>query len=371
MNILDRYIVRAILGPVALVMTVALVLGALFLFIGQQDDIGVGTFTAVDAFWFVLLSLPQQAWELLPIISLIGALIGMGSLARGSEITVIRATGISVARLTFSALLAAILLIIVGIALGEFVAPRLEQVARQQKAFSKFEDVSFGTGGGSWVRDGNLILGVSHQTGERQFGGMLVFELSEDHRLMAIGHAANATAAPNRTWVLTGYGESRFEPETGTSCALQPSRCATRVMTRPEKRRVLESAVSAGFLGLAVTDPRQLETRALWRLIQYYQANSLDARPYLFAFWSRIARTVAIAFAVVLAVPFALGSLRSAGAGARTMVGLMLGIVFFLLQRLIESGTLVFELDPELLAWLPTTLLAVVTIALLARASRA
>jgi lipopolysaccharide export system permease protein len=109
----------------------------------------------------------------------------------------------------------------------------------------------------------------------------------------------------------------------------------------------------------------------LWRLIQYYEANALDARPYVFAFWSRIARTFAIAFAVVLAVPFALGSLRSAGAGARTMVGLMLGIVFFLMQRLIESGTLVFELNPVLLAWLPTTLLAVVSLALLGRAARA
>jgi lipopolysaccharide export LptBFGC system permease protein LptF len=49
---------------------------------------------------------------------------------------------------------------------------------------------------------------------------------------------------------------------------------------------------------------------------------------------------------------------------------LLLGIVFFLLQRLIESGTLVFELDPVLLAWLPTTLLAVVALALLGRAMR-
>jgi lipopolysaccharide export system permease protein len=357
MNILDRYIIRAILGPVALVMSVALALGALFLFLGQQDDIGVGNFTAVDAFWFVLLSLPQQAWELLPIVALIGSLIGLGSLARGSEITVIRATGVSVMRLTLSAFLAAILLVLLEVGIGEFLAPPLEQVARQQKAFSKFQDLSFGTGGGSWVRDGNLILGVSRQTGERQFGGMLVFEIGSDHRLQAIGHAANATAAPNRTWVLTGYAESRFNPE--------------RVTTAPASRRVLESAVSAGFLGLAVTDPHQLETQALWRLIQYYEANALDARPYVFAFWSRIARTVAIAFAVVLAVPFALGSLRSAGAGARTMVGLSLGIVFFLLQRLIESGTLVFELNPVLLAWLPTTLLAVVAVALLARSARA
>ena len=68
----------------------------------------------------------------------------------------------------------------IEVALGEFVAPPLEQVARQQKAFSKFQDLSFGTGGGSWVRDGNLILGVSRQTGEQQFGGMLVFELSPE-----------------------------------------------------------------------------------------------------------------------------------------------------------------------------------------------
>jgi lipopolysaccharide export LptBFGC system permease protein LptF len=49
-------------------------------------------------------------------------------------------------------------------------------------------------------------------------------------------------------------------------------------------------------------------------------------------------------------------------------VGLLLGIGFFLLQRLIESGTLVFDLNPVVLAWLPTALLAVVSMTLLARA---
>jgi lipopolysaccharide export system permease protein len=62
-----------------------------------------------------------------------------------------------------------------------------------------------------------------------------------------------------------------------------------------------------------------------------------------------------------------LGSLRSAGAGTRMMLGLMIGIGLFLLQRLIESGTVVFNLNPVLLAWLPTTLLALVTLMLLVR----
>jgi lipopolysaccharide export system permease protein len=87
----------------------------------------------------------------------------------------------------------------------------------------------------------------------------------------------------------------------------------------------------------------------------------------VFAFWSRIARTVAVAFTVLLAIPFVLGSLRTAGAGTRMLMGLVLGLGFFLLQRLIESGTVVFNLNPLLLAWMPTALLALVVLVLLAR----
>ena len=45
MNLLDRYVIRAVLGGVFVVLAVLLALGALFLFANQQDDIGVGTYT--------------------------------------------------------------------------------------------------------------------------------------------------------------------------------------------------------------------------------------------------------------------------------------------------------------------------------------
>ena len=354
MRQLDGYIVRAILGPVALVTAVVLVLSGLFLFIGQQDDIGLGSYTAFDAAKYVLLNLPEQAWALLPVSALIGSLMGLGALARGSEITVIRAAGISPWRIGVSALMAAGILIVLEVGLGEFIAPHLQTAARQNKAFSKLSEVTFGGGGGAWVKDGDRILSAARQSGERQFGGMMVFELSSDHRLQAIGHADRASASANSGWMLRGYTESRFEGD--------------RVVTQPVGERMLQSRVTAEFLGLAVENPNELEVMSLYRLIRYYQQRSLDARPYIFALWSRIARTVGIAFAVLLAVPFVLGSLRSAGAGARTMVGLIVGIALFLLQRLIESGTLVFDLNPVILAWIPTALLGVVTVSLLARA---
>jgi len=135
-SVLDRYIVRTILGTVALVMAVLLVLWALFVFIDQQSDVGIGHYTALGALWYSLLNLPQQAYELLPITALIGSLLGLGALARGSELTVIRATGVSVARLASMALLAGLVLVLFEVLLGEFLAPPLQETARAQKAFS-------------------------------------------------------------------------------------------------------------------------------------------------------------------------------------------------------------------------------------------
>jgi lipopolysaccharide export system permease protein len=352
-SVLDRYVVRTILSAVLLVMVVFLMLGGLWVLIDQLDDIGIGHYTAWSALWYTLLNLPQQAYELLPITVLIGTLLGLGTLARGSELTVVRATGVSVARLAGMTLMAAGLLIGVELVLGEFLGPPLQQVAREQKAFSKLNNVSFGTGSGAWVRDGDLIFNVAGQSGQRQFGGMQIFELSPQHQLLALGHARRATAGSNRKWLLTDYAESRFSGDT--------------VSSTPPAERIIESNVTAGFLGLAVQDPDQLTIGALWRLIRYYQSNALDAREYVFAFWSRIARTVAVAFCALLAIPFALGPLRSTGAGTRMLLGLVLGIAFFLMQRLIESSTVVFALNPVLLAWLPAAVLATVSLGLLSR----
>jgi lipopolysaccharide export system permease protein len=352
-SVLDRYVMRTILTAVVLVMGVFLMLGGLWVLIDQLDDIGIGRYTAWSALGYTLLNLPQQAYELLPITVLIGTLLGLGSLARGSELTVVRATGVSVARLAGMTLMAAALLIGVELVLGEFLGPPLQQVAREQKAFSKLNNVSFGTGSGAWVRDGDLILNVAGQSGQRQFGGMQIFELSPQHQLLAVGHARRATAGSNRKWLLTDYAESRFSGDT--------------VSSTPPAERIIESNVTAGFLGLAVQDPDQLTIGALWRLISYYRSNALDAREYVFAFWSRIARTVAVAFCALLAIPFALGPLRSTGSGTRMLLGLVLGIAFFLMQRLIESSTVVFALNPVLLAWLPAAVLAAVALGLLAR----
>ena len=353
MNLLDRYVIRAVLGGVFIVLTVLLMLGALFLFIGQQDDIGTGTYTALDAFWFTLANMPQQVYEFMPIGVLIGALLGLGSLARGSELTVMRAAGISVWRIAGSVSMAAMLLLLFAILCGEFLAPPLQAMAKQQKLLAKFSTITFAGRAGPWVRDGNLLINVAQQSAGGEFGGMLIFELTDDHELKSIASASTATVEPDGKWKLSHYASTTFGGE--------------RVESLHEDNRVFQSTVGGDFLALTVSTPSQLETRVLWKLIRHLKQNDLNATEQEFAFWSRIARTTAILFAALLAVPFVFGSLRSAGSGARTLLGVLIGMSFFLVQRMLESGALVFDASPLVLAWTPTLLLASAALILIAR----
>jgi lipopolysaccharide export system permease protein len=338
---------------VFVVVAVLVALGALFMFANQQDDVGVGTYSALDAFWFVLLNVPLEVYELMPIGVLIGALLGLGTLARGSELTVMRAAGISVWRIAGSVTMGGVLLIVFAVLCGEFLAPPMSDMAKRQKALSKFSNISFASRGGAWVRDGNLLINVTQRSGRVEFGGMHIYELTPDHELASVATASTATVKPDGTWKLSNFDRTRFGGQ-----GIEAERLASRDF---------ESRVGGDFLGLTVDVPRQLETRVLWALIQHLKANGLDAGPQEFAFWSRIARTTAILFAALLAVPFVFGSLRSAGSGARTLIGVLIGVTFFFIQRMLESGAVVFDASPMVLAWLPTLLLATCAIVLIAR----
>src|SRR6202045_4685979 len=191
-------------------LAVLMTLGALFVFISQQGDIGVGDYSTADAFLFTFLNLPEQAFELLPIGAMIGALMGLGNLASGSELVVTRASGVSVWRVAWPVGLAGLTMALAMYAIGEYVAPPLAQFAKREKTSDKLADVSFAGSSSAWVKDGNLILRV--QTGEvdRTFGGVSLFELDGSNRLRSVKRAERISVADPGRWSLHNVATTRF-----------------------------------------------------------------------------------------------------------------------------------------------------------------
>jgi lipopolysaccharide export system permease protein len=352
-NILDRYLYRTVLIYAAMAMAVLLALGALVLFISEQGDIGVGSYSAGDAFLFTMLNLPQQAFELLPIGAMIGALMGLGNLASGSELVVTRASGVSVWRIAWPVGLAGLTLALIMYGIGEYAAPPMAQFAKREKTTSKLADVSFAGSSSAWVKDGNLILRV--QTGEvdQAFGGVSLFQLDGPTRLRSIERAARISVANPGRWSLHNVATSRFGDD--------------HVSGDTVDETTMQSTVNPEFLGLAATDPQLLTLRGLHSYIDHLRRNSLDTASYEIGFWSRIARLFAVIVVTLLALPFVFGPLRTTGAGTRTVIGVMLGVVFFLITRTIENGGQLFGLNPALVGWLPTATVALCTFIAISR----
>ena len=350
--VLDRYIVRSIGASVLLVMMALLTLLALFLFINEQGWVGVGNYGHLQALRYVVLNLPSQLLQFLPVGVLIGSLLAMGGLARHSELTVFRAAGVPVARIGASVFLAGLLALPLALLTDEYLAPPLARMARIHKAIERNGEISLAGPGGAWVRDGGVILRAGRSTGTG-YDGISVFEVGPGNRLVATGRAAGATERLDAGWELRDYAWSGFDDG--------------GVRFGRESVHALDAGISPAFFGMIVADPEDLSLRELWRTSRYQDSNGLDSRRTRFAFWSHVARLVAIPFAALLALPFLFGSLRVVETGARATLGLGIGLGWFILQRTVESGTIAFGLDPLLLAWLPTALLVVALAALFAR----
>lgn len=344
MRLLDRYLARTVLGFTGLVLAVLLALMTLMIFIEQQDDIGKGSYGLGDAFLFTLLSLPQYAYELLPIAALIGAILGLGGLARDSELTVVRAAGVSVARIAGSAALAGVVIAALLWVLGEYVAPPARDYARYHKIFSMFSQLEIAGGRSAWVRQGPWFINVRRQSADRLFGGVFVFRLDADRRVERIGRAETASQDADGRWILTRYAETRLADD--------------HVETRASEHEQTDADFNADFLGLAVTEPRAQPLRVQRAYLAHLRANDLETRATEIQYWSRLARLAAAVVVCVFAVPFAFGPLRSAGAGARSVAGIVIGILFVLLTQTIENSGQLYRLDPRLVAWGPTALLA-------------
>ncbi|HEX3603538.1 MAG TPA: LPS export ABC transporter permease LptG [Steroidobacteraceae bacterium] len=353
MNTLDRYLYRTVLLYTLMAMAALLALGALVLFISQQGEIGVGSYSAGDAFLFTLLNLPQTAFELLPIGAMIGALMGLGNLAAGSELVITRASGVSVWRIAWPVGLAGLTLALIMFGIGEYAAPSMSQFAKREKTTSKLADVSFAGTSSAWVKDGNRILRV--QTGEvdRAFGGVSVFELDGPTRLRSIERAARIEVADPGRWSLYNVATSRFEKD--------------KIAGDTVSELTLRSTVNPDFLGLAATDPQMLTLHGLASYIDHLRRNSLETASYEIGYWSRIARLFAVIVVTLLALPFVFGPLRTTGAGTRTVVGVMLGVVFFLISRTVENGGQLFNLNPALVGWLPTAVIGLGTLVAISR----
>jgi len=343
-----------ILRSVGTVLSVLVLVTSLVQFVAQLDDIGVGNFGLREALLYVLLGVPHTVFQSLPAATLLGALLGLGHLATQSELVAMRAAGVSTLQLCGAAGFAGVVLAVTMGLLGESFAPSLGAYARDMRGQALLDDSVLANGQSTWLKESDIIVNLRRGGGDVAFdSGVYVFEFGGDRTLAAIGRGESAELDAQSEWALVNYAETRFADD-GLAVSVQP-----------------ESERHYGFnpelFGLSVVRHDLLDTPALQRYIDYLEANGLDARRYVIAYWGRWADVVSVPFMALLALAFVFGGLRSAGAGARLVAGLIVGLGFYVADEVLSNSGTVFDFAPLIVAWAPTVGLALAALAALSR----
>ena len=348
MNLLSNYIVSGVLKGTALVVAALVTVGSGIEFVGQLDDVGLANYGLQDALLYVALRVPAKMIDVLPAAALLGSLLSLGNMAVHRELVVMRTSGVSQYRLLGAVGTAGIILLIVMLLLGESLAPSLGGYARTMRAEALLEDVDTASPQSTWFKDGNRIFNLRRPRNGAEFDlAVRIFELDGDTRIDQIAKADSVRTVSANIWEMRGYAETTFQ--------------AASTITSSAPRVQQDYGLNPELLEFSEVRADLLDTPRLNRYIDYLQSNGLDASEYLAAYWGRIASGASVVLMAILALPFVLGGLRSAGTGARMIFGLVIGLGYFVLVRLSAQIGEVFSLDPVVAAWAPGALLLLVT----------
>lgn len=351
MRILYRYLAGAVIGGTLLTLAVLMPLLAVFVLADEMGQVGTAGYQLGDALLFVTLSLPRYLYQVFPIATLIGALVGLGQLASRSELVAMRAAGLSITQIVRGAMLGGLVLAVIGTAVGELLAPAAEQRALALRASAQSGDAVQMSGQGLWARDGDAFIHIRKIEPGAELVDIDVFVI-EDHRLRRAAHV-RAAHYEDGQWVLRGISRSLISTD--------------RVQIDQIERARWDSLLSPRLLEVIVVEPHMLPIWELYRYVRYMQRTEQDAGAHEVAFWGKLVQPLLVLAMIFVAIPVLLGSARSTGTGIKLFIGVVIGILFYLVSRTFTYMALLFQLSPALAALAPLVLFTLGALLLLRR----
>lgn len=345
MKILNRYLGITITQTTLLVLLMLMGLSILITLIKELGEIGTGDYRLFAAIEYVILDLPAQLYAFFPVAGLLGILLGLGMLASHNELTVMRASGMSLSKITWGTLQAALIMLIVVTLLGEGLAPITEHIAESEKTSLTTSGQALKTTQGTWVRDGQNVLYIHTIVSGRHIEGVNRYLFDNQHNLISASYAQHGFYVHNR-WLMQRVVVSQ----------MNPARVTTQKMIQTEWPLTL----NPDLLRITEVDPGEMSLLQLNNYLDYLKSNNLDTSIYSLAFWQRITQPLATLVMMWLAIPFVFGPLRSATMGLRILAGVAVGFVFITLNQFFGPLTVVYQLPPWAAAVIPIALFSLV-----------
>jgi lipopolysaccharide export system permease protein len=347
-NVLTGYIVKEILKGSFIALLLLLTLFNLFTFTDELKELGKGHYGLREIFYYLALTSPRVFYELVPSSALLGSLFILGAMGTYCELIAMRAAGLSVFGIIKAVMLAGAILALVSIFIGEFIAPLTERKAQIIKVTAQNEQVVMGTRYGLWLREGKKFINVRQIKDNGNLADISIYELDDEHHMRQAKHAEQATYLGKQQWKLTHISQSKISTQ--------------QMAATYQDEQIWKSSIAPDLLKIVVVSPDDLSIVDLAKYIDYLKEN--HQKPYVFelAFWGRLVNPLVIFVMLLVSAPFVIGVKRGVSVGGRMMIGVIIGMSFNIIDKIVGHVGLIYELNPSLMAILPSVTVLVLAL---------
>ena len=324
LRLYQRYLMRETFAAIFLVLAAFLALFSFFNLVNELPNVGKSGYQFGHAVIFVALGLPGLVYELVPIAALIGTLYALSTLARHSEITVLRASGLATRDLLLTLFRVAGLLALLTMLVGEVLAPVSERQAQELRARALSRVIAqHGFITGLWLKDARSFINVRFATPDARLQFVRIYKFDAANVLESVTEVREAVFSPPEHWVLHGVVRTILEGDTA----------------RVERMETDEwrSAVTPELLSTLMVSPDRMSLIGLSGYLQHLSENRQKTDRYEIAIWKKLVYPLTAFVMVALALPFGYSHSRVGGVSLKLFVGVMFGILFYMLNGLFSN----------------------------------
>ncbi|AGJ61311.1 Lipopolysaccharide export system permease protein lptG [Candidatus Moranella endobia PCVAL] len=351
LRVLDRYIGKTIFNPIMMTLFLLVSLSSLIKFVEQMRKVGQGDYSVMGAGLFTLLSVPKDSEIFFPMATLIGTLLGLGSLATSSELVVMQAAGFSQLQVASSVMKTTIALVLLSLAIGEWVAPASEQIAYHYRNRAINVGSMQSNKHGLWAKDGDDFIFIERLVGNDKLAGVNIYHFDQKaERLQSLRYAATAHFN-NGSWKLSQVEEVNLTNR-------------HQINGQQHLNVEWETNLTPDKLGV-IALPNSLSISGLANYVKYLQQSGQNFKRYQLKLWSKIFSPFSVVVMMLVALSFIFGPLRSVPPAVRFITGISCSLLFHVLDHICGPLGLVYNLPPVFGALLPSMVFMIISIVML------
>ena len=358
MKIKDRYIAKTLLTYTLVVLTVWLSIYSFFNFLTELNSVGQSDYTILEAFKYIVLQMPEVAYDQASPVILLGCVLGMGHLATTEQLLIFRASGVSILKITVLTVKNALIFIIAIILIGETLAPVLTNYAEMSRSTALGQNSLSSNQQGFWIRDGNNFINVKNNIDGQQFTGVTVIEVGPSNKIERVIKSEN-----------TFFDGNSLKMNDSKIFSINKVNIFENISLKVRISYDKFVSFDEDLINSLEKEPGELSTWTIIKQIQFLSDNKLRSGVFEVELYKRLMRPITLIAMILLAMVFVFGSTRDASLGKKIFFGVALGLSFELLSRIGAALSLSLNFSPLISSIFPATIVMIISLVVLTKKS--